>query len=128
VTWLSVTSAASTILSLRHAPHSAINLIHPRPSAWSELFSHFSSELGVPLVPYPEWKHRLSEAASAGVSAEDVPAVKLLAFFSELSVRDDMEIGKAYRASRELRELKKLGAEDVRKWLGYWRSRKFIAK
>lgn len=49
-----------------------VNVVHPRPTSWSEILNGLSSELGnLPIIPLTEWVSRL-EAKSTHAGAHDI--------------------------------------------------------
>ena len=52
-----------------------VNVVHPRPTSWSEILNGLSSELGnLPIIPLTEWVGRL-EARSTHAGAHDIDDV-----------------------------------------------------
>jgi thioester reductase-like protein len=147
--WIPLDLAAETVVDLRNEGVLAVNLVHPQPVACKQLFDIFSQELSLPFIPYAEWVAKLEKAAaetsqlnnSSRIAefADKVPAATLLEFFqgalkAEEFVGDDSEaLGfprlvteNARKASGSFRGAGKLGAEDVRSWLTYWREAGFL--
>ncbi|KAG5733212.1 hypothetical protein E4T56_gene2239, partial [Termitomyces sp. T112] len=102
---------------------------------------------GFPLrvVSFQEWfsllEKRSKNASDADIQA--IPAVKLLEFFRTISKancaiaeagRHEVESGglakfatvKAQHLSQTMREVRPIGAEDVRRWVSYWRDVRFL--
>ncbi|TFK21458.1 acetyl-CoA synthetase-like protein [Coprinopsis marcescibilis] len=128
-----------------------VHLVHPRGTTWSSISSTISQELGVPLLPFPEWLAVL-RARSATVLAKgngiiderslmEVPALKLvdsLEALLEAAARNQytdaigmptLDVSCAVRLSESLASLQKapdsssgsIGPEDIKAWIGYWR-------
>lgn len=145
---------AQTIVDMRNELVLAANLAHSRPVPCHDLFQLFSQELSLPIVPYADWVSKL-EQATAAVSrlnnsakitefAEQVPASTLLEFFkaalkSEMAVIASGKEGleamgfpmlvteNAKNASESFKNAPTLGLEDVKAWLGYWKSVGFVS-
>jgi hypothetical protein len=98
------------------------------------------------IVPVGEWYSKLQAAAEYADETvlARVPAIKLANFFEAMSTADRVvraaedptaEAGglsklstqKAQAASHFLRALPQLGADDVRRWVGYWVQKGFLA-
>lgn len=110
-----------------------------------DVFKVFSEELSLPLQPLSEWVKILEDMAQvSGRTATNqlldaLPAAKTLDFYKasaqlEVDSREAMgvvnlDITQALAASSVLREegpAKKIGPDDVRLWLEYWRGVEFI--
>jgi hypothetical protein len=119
------------------------HIVHPRGVPFNALIASAASLLNVPLVPYPEWLSRLSEAhKSQSFSATELerapaanPALRLFSFFR--SARTGLEwepLGvarldttRSVRVSNVLAKgAKPLGEENVRKWMSAWRAGGFL--
>ncbi|KAI0926228.1 putative NRPS-like protein biosynthetic cluster [Taiwanofungus camphoratus] len=127
-----------------------VHLVHPRPVSWHVLAAVVAAELSVPLVSYDEWLGKLEQTASSisdsvhekGLRAESerdtvrsLRALQLLDLFkgmaksaSDTSARlalgmAELAVTRAVAASPTLADpdARQLGAEDVKRWLGYWR-------
>lgn len=146
VSWLPVNVAAAALVDFLEAPGSTfiVHLIHPRPVTWSALAAVLSSELSVALVPYASWLEKVEQLALSGVDGP-TPAVanlrvlRLLPLFrgfaqrSEVLTSDAMgfsklSVSEAVALSETLAEsrISQITAEDVKRWLGYWRRAKFL--
>jgi hypothetical protein len=95
--------------------------------------------MNVPLVPYTQWFASLEKQASSqtGETLQNNPALRLLDFFryttrrrnlTENFLEPELSCAKAMQESPTLRSMASnpLGAQDVAKWIGYWRSVGFI--
>ena len=53
-----------------------VNVVHPRPARWTELFTAMQAELGtaIPFVPFKEWVQQL-EIVAEGASQEDLDTI-----------------------------------------------------
>lgn len=120
-----------------------LHIVHPRGVPFNILIASVASSLEVPLVPYPEWLSKLSEehkaqsysAANLERAQASNPALRLFGFFQAAHFGPEWEpIGvarldtaRAVRVSNVLAEgVKRLGEENVRKWLGAWRASGFL--
>ncbi|KAJ6471940.1 hypothetical protein C8R45DRAFT_1013604 [Mycena sanguinolenta] len=135
VSWLPVPVAAAAIIDFLEVHATGIvHLVNPRPVPWHTLAAVVAAELdGVPRVLYAEWLSRLEQAAN-GQAASLLRASRLLQFFQ--SVKPDghssnveafglprVHMRRALGSSRSLAdEGHQLGADDVKKWIKYWRS------
>ena len=119
------------------------HIVHPRGVPFNTLIASAASPLNVPLVPYPEWLSRLTEAhKSQSFSATELerapeanPALRLFSFFQSARVGPDWEplgvarldTARAVRVSNILaKDAKPLGEENVRKWMSAWRASGFL--
>ena len=145
VSWLPVDVAAAAMVDLLDSKEDLVHLIHPRPVPWMQIFQPMSDMLKVPLVPYAEWFKRLEESRVDSTDSEielmkKIPALKILETFRNgalaRALRDTgastgeerrripiLSVSRALKASSTLAnpELQPLGAEDVEKWLSYWK-------
>ncbi|KAJ7731262.1 acetyl-CoA synthetase-like protein [Mycena metata] len=138
VTWLPPEAIAQAIIDIgvlgTEKPPVAINLVHPRPIAWDKVISSMARtrDVQLPLIPFAEWIQQLQER-SVGATAkdiEDIPAIKLLAFFKTLVggvVNIEFSTTKARATSESMRLLKPLSEEDLQRWMHYWRRKLFLA-
>jgi hypothetical protein len=111
---------------------------------FNALIGSAASSLGVPLVPFPEWLSRLAEEYKKSQSHSDAilervhernPALRLFGFYDGARTGPEWEplgaarldASRAVRVSKVLAEgAESLGEENVRKWLGAWRSSGFL--
>lgn len=120
------------MVQLRHSTAEVLHLVHPRPASWNTLFSRISEVLQAPLVTYEEWLSRLRDQlkSSSKDDLENIPALKLLDFFEEVSlhlnpttqamVATEVSVKKAAAESSALADAKEITPEDAEKWLNYW--------
>ncbi|CAK5268755.1 unnamed protein product [Mycena citricolor] len=129
--WITPEAVASAVVQVALAeskPPFAMNLVSPRPVAWDEIMGCMAEVADRSLIPFAEWVVRLEKRAAVA-SAEDlqnIPAIKLFSFFKSAQTSVLFSTSKAQAFSATIRSLPKLSAEDVRKWMSYWRERKFI--
>jgi hypothetical protein len=119
------------------------HIVHPRGVPFNTLIASTASSLNVPLVPYPEWLSKLTEAhKSQSFSATELeraqeanPALALFSFFQSARVGPEWEplgvarldTARAIRVSNILAKgAKPLGEENVRKWMSAWRASGFL--
>ncbi|KAG6374188.1 hypothetical protein JVT61DRAFT_4841 [Boletus reticuloceps] len=101
ISWLPPHGVSDAILDVAFAheePPLAVNLVHPRPSAWKSIMQPISEALyqkhltpsRLPLIPFTEWVERLEEQAANTTeeNAQRVPAVKLLGFMRAMAQGD----------------------------------------
>jgi hypothetical protein len=141
VSWIPLQAAALGLLEVARTDASApdavtfIHLVHPRPVPWRTVFEPFADMLGVPLVPYDEWLQRLEQSAASGAES---PAVRLLGFFKGARLEeggrgDAMGFPRLETKETVIRAPKALGSgleilgpEDVQRWIGHWRRKRFL--
>jgi hypothetical protein len=110
---------------------------------FNTLLDSAASRLDVPLVPFPSWLSKLSEAHRAQSHSDadlertqvENPALRLFGFYESARTGPEWEplwiarldTTRAVRISNVLAEgAKPLGEENVRKWLTAWRSSDFL--
>ena len=119
-----------------------LHLAHPRPSPWSRLIAPLADQLGVPLVPYPDWLAAVELEETDDVEKMRAnPVLRLLKVFrSALSSCNDsqtrqsrevigivcMDTSKAQSVAPTLAELRELDAEGAGQWLAAWQGNGFI--
>ncbi|KAI0353748.1 acetyl-CoA synthetase-like protein [Trametes cingulata] len=132
VSWVPVDVAASALLEMVHNGGRVFHLSSPRPAPWNTVFAVFARELGVPLLPGPEWLSKLRESALATGTptfhAMHDPAHNLLPFFQELTAikQPDFDTSNAVQASNTLARLGPVTDEDARRWLRFWKRLGFL--
>ncbi|KAJ7715960.1 acetyl-CoA synthetase-like protein [Mycena metata] len=135
VAWLPPEAIAQAIIDVgvlgAGKPPFAINLVHPRPIAWDEVISSMAGTAHLPLVPFAEWVQQLQDRSlgSTAKDIEDIPAIKLLAFFKTMvggAANVEFSTTKARATSESMRLLKPLSEEDVQRWMQYWRKKLFL--
>ncbi|PCH45140.1 NAD(P)-binding protein [Wolfiporia cocos MD-104 SS10] len=142
---------AAAVLDFLHAPRTidTTHVVHPRGVSWHSIAATVASELGVPLISVEEWLRRLQALAAASPSqshksqtspgAEErhalprLYALQLIPVYQNLLATldtgrmamgfPDVEVTQTLRASPTLADstLRDVGADDVRRWLAYWR-------
>lgn len=128
----------------RAAPTRTIHLVHPRPVPWHDIATHVARELGAQLVPYGEWLYTLERTAAAQVQSrgkgkkKKMRAVGLLPFFHDLNKtmltgtramgfpQWDGPRGVAASPTLAHPDVERLGVNDVKRWIRYWRKTGFI--
>lgn len=141
VNWLPVDVAAASMVEMFDSPPGVYHLTHPSPVSWTIPMQEAARIMNVPLVPYTQWLASLEKQASSqtGETLQNNPALRLLDFFRYTTRRGnltntdnflepELSCAKALRESPTLRSIvsNPLGAQDVAKWFGYWRSVGFI--
>ena len=123
---------------MRRSPEPFLHLVHPRPVNSKAIMEPIASELGVPLVSYPEWLSKLEECAREG-SADEVdgmranPALRLLDFFrahhdgGSSNPGPRLSTAEAERASQELELMRELSEEDAKRWVAAWHVSGFLS-
>ncbi|KAG2117013.1 putative aminoadipate reductase [Suillus discolor] len=150
VSWIPAHAVSNAILDVAFAeekPPIAVNLVHPRPTAWKTLMQPIADALverkvtsyPLPLVPFSEWLEKLELSAKdlSEETMERIPAIKLLNFMrsmarSDIAIRASGEMGSevggmtlfttavAERVSPTMKELKSLSSADAAQWVDYW--------
>ncbi|KAH8102928.1 hypothetical protein BXZ70DRAFT_927267 [Cristinia sonorae] len=148
ISWIPVDVASrfvlDSILSTESLP-AVVNLVHPHPVPWQEVFTAIKQVIGGPLelVPFDDWVSRL-EAQSAYMrrtDLKDVPAIKLLRFFRNvgnasnavplaLYAEHSVDAGgqphfdnrKAQNISETLRNAARIDAGQVKLWVDSWKA------
>ncbi|KAG2095134.1 putative aminoadipate reductase [Suillus discolor] len=150
VSWIPPHAVSNAILDVAFAeeePPIAVNLVHPRPTAWKTLMQPIADALverkvtssPLPLVPFSEWLEKLESSAKdlGEESMERIPAIKLLNFMrsmtqSDIAIRASGEMGSeaggmtlfttavAECVSPTMKELKSLSSADAAQWVDYW--------
>ncbi|OAX39503.1 hypothetical protein K503DRAFT_689488, partial [Rhizopogon vinicolor AM-OR11-026] len=121
-------------------PPIAVNIVHPRPVAWTALMHPIADAIfqrkitGVllPLIPFSEWLEKL-ELSAENTSIENlkrIPAIKLIDFIRHIAQSDiggtpeaggiPFATGVAQRVSPTMKELEPLSAADATQWVNYW--------
>ncbi|KAG6867617.1 hypothetical protein C0993_000498 [Termitomyces sp. T159_Od127] len=153
VSWLPMHAVSKTIVEIAFTADKlpeAINLVHPRPVQWNRVIDTLKVVLdnhrySLRVVSFQEWfsllEKRARNASDGDVQA--IPAMKLLGFFRTISESDhviansglhEVESGglakfataKAQSLSQTMREVQPIEAQDVNRWVGYWRCRGFL--
>ncbi|KAF9810700.1 hypothetical protein IEO21_06834 [Rhodonia placenta] len=149
VSWIAMDHAAAAMCDIILGTYDVplVNLLHPRPIETDEVMTMVHTELGldVPFVAWEAWVEKLKKAAEhvSSQDLQDMPALKLLDFYEGLLVLEkqtntagsyDVEIGglplfetqHAEKASATIANLPRLGKNEVKAWMRYWRSRDFF--
>lgn len=144
VDWVPVDVAAGTVseILLSHSEedsgegekYSVHNIVNPHPIPWSEMLELLQSALAsdgkerLEEVSMKEWVKRLNAVADS--SREDVPGVRLLAFFEDMvgdeSASKAFETKKSEGVSRSMRECGPVCREWVEKNIKVWRENGFL--
>ena len=144
VSWLPADTCAAIIAEIAETTSttSMFHIRHPRPISWADIMGHFSSVLKVPTVPYQKWLARLLEeveSPNAQLAEYVAPAIRLLSVWQApfmnptkpqtlvpesngIAILLDIENSAKRCASLRDPSLSQIGAEDVQKWVAYWRS------
>jgi hypothetical protein len=139
VAWIPIHKAAAAIVEMQFSEKQFLHLAHPNPVPWVDIFQHFSTILGVPIVEYEQWLSKLEEEAANGdQKITDNPALHLLDFFRSGNKHLVSEEGEslglpmldtstAVQVAPSMR-YGKLGKDDVEMWVAYWRKVGFLTK
>ncbi|KAI9459306.1 acetyl-CoA synthetase-like protein [Russula earlei] len=146
VSWITAPDAAAAVLEMSriNPPFGAhtLHVVNPHGVPFNAIITPIASSLNIPLVPYPEWLSRLSEAHKALSYSADLekaqtenPALRLFSVFQSVRTGPEWEpLGLArsdttlaVQVSRVLAEgAKPLREGNVRKWLSTWRASGFL--
>ncbi|KAG2139356.1 hypothetical protein DEU56DRAFT_980346 [Suillus clintonianus] len=140
VNWLPIDVAAASIVEMFNSPPGVYHLTHPSPVSWTVLMQEAARIMNIPLVPPTQWLASLEEQASSQTTtSQNNPALRLLDLFrytphrsnlttNTVNLEPELSCAKVLQESPTLRSTisSPLGATDVAKWIGYWRSIGFI--
>ncbi|KAJ7255805.1 hypothetical protein B0H12DRAFT_1202107 [Mycena haematopus] len=156
VSWIDFETVAQAVLDVAfnsfadaQRPFYTFNLVHPRPVSWNQILVAVrdlvkSKKIGgspeLKFVDFSEWCAELQLLATKRSSTsdyEDLPGLKLLDFFSDLShlssVSANAEFGgldlatdHIHGISSSVKSAQQLGTENVERWLEYWHSIGFL--
>jgi len=114
------------------APTLYLHLVNPTPSRWDGVFGYIAKKLDVPLVAYHRWLSKLKEASTTVKNTQENSALRLLEFYGTLIQGSGPEVGGQPSCSAEVargvcpvlngEELRDLKAEEIQRWLDYWKS------
>ncbi|KAF8890513.1 hypothetical protein CPB84DRAFT_1849102 [Gymnopilus junonius] len=152
VDWIPLQLAAKATIDFTkyEGPGSSaiVHLVHPRPTSWSLLSKIIATDLGVDLVPFVAWLAKLEELGKGSDTSEEqidvealrkIPALRLLPFYKPMAIHEEGSIAglgfkklnseKAVAMSETLANpnVSRVGEENVKAWLGYWKSVGFIS-
>ena len=102
-----------------------LDIANPNPAEWGDLLPHAVKTLGGEVVDLDEWVGNLVQRAESGWG-KNLVAIRLLEWFkgcvkkSEDRRAEDIDLGKACRMSRSLRELGPVTGEWMHLWLTQW--------
>ncbi|KAG6900035.1 putative secondary metabolism biosynthetic enzyme, partial [Termitomyces sp. T159_Od127] len=138
ISWMPMHTVSKTILEIAFSADKlpeAINLVHPSPVRWNDVIDALKAE----------WFSLLEKRArnASNTDTQAIPAVKLLEFFRAISESDhaiaeagfhEVESGglakfataKAQSLSQTMREVQPIVAQDVDRWVGYWRRSRYL--
>lgn len=141
VTWMPAYQASRALTEMRNSSKPVLHLVHPKGVSWSSILTHFSQNLGVPLVPYPKWLEALNhqvKSKPAAVSEVELmqqnPALRLAEHFSAVDLDEDREpLGivrldpsNAVEISQTLASMEPLGEQEVKQWVAGWKASGFL--
>jgi len=109
-----------------------LHLVNPTPSQWDDVFGYIAEKLGAPLVPYREWLSELKEASTTVKNTQEHSALRLLEFYGSLTQGSGSEAGGLQSYNTEVTRdvcpvlngegLRGVKAEEIQRWLDYWKS------
>jgi hypothetical protein len=127
VTWLPVDAAATAILDIvKHSgnpspPIAYLNLVHPRPTPWDDIFKAAADHLHLDFVSYDKWVELLGLKENAlsdqnlGAS-EDLRGFLSGGQFGESRFRVDVTL----ESCPSLKDVKALEGVDLIKSIDFW--------
>ncbi|TCD65529.1 putative PKS/NRPS-like protein biosynthetic cluster [Steccherinum ochraceum] len=136
VDWTPVDVAARTFVDavkVRGPLPNLVNLVHPHPTAWSEVFSLINTRVGrtLQIVPFTEWLAKV-QAQSTNATEHDfqhIPAIKILRFLQSFLPSDpaSSNIGRplftcerGLELSPALKYAPSVDTTSVGLWFRYW--------
>lgn len=143
VAWIPVDAAARILQELSLSPllpgeNVTYHVVHPRPTAWSELLPIISGALNktatkqggpqVEVVDYDEWFNKLQATFDPGAAdVEDLfsnPALKLISFFENLTSNEDFtgnfDVSRCEASSKTMQCLGSVSADCLQAWTDGW--------
>ncbi|KAJ7455824.1 hypothetical protein FB451DRAFT_1354034 [Mycena latifolia] len=156
VSWIDFETVAQAVLDVAFdscedpkCPFSILNLVHPQPVPWNFVMASVRDVIkakrigdspAMRLVDFSEWCAELESFSIGRKSTTDyasLPGIKLLDFFSSLAKTSsgsadsefgglDLNTDEIQAVSSSVRSARKLGTEDVARWLEYWTSTGFL--
>lgn len=113
------------------------NIVNPHPISWPSLLSILQSSIKcgpIEEVPISEWVRRLNSLVDEGLTATDLPGLRLLGFFERLAEDEGegggreriFETGKTREMSHSLRDCGPVCKEWIQSMLDVWRRNGFI--
>jgi len=136
VSLLPLQTSAQALVQLLDAkttdPALHVHLVNPTPFEWDDMFDYIAKKLDVPLVAYHEWFSRLKGASATVRNAQEHSALRLLEFYGTLAEGNESEAGGLPSCNTEVARsvcqvlneegLRDLRAEEILRWLDYWKS------
>jgi hypothetical protein len=116
-------------------PQPYVHLVNPTPTPAGEIFNAVASVLDLRSVPYAEW---LAALESSQAREEENPAMKLMEFFRSSSADSPdnlylevfglprLDTRLARQSAKTTLTGVRLGGEHVKRWIGYWRTVRFL--
>ncbi|KAJ3555784.1 hypothetical protein NM688_g2384 [Phlebia brevispora] len=148
VSWIPMDAVANIVLDLivsEEKPAPLLNVVHPRPVPWNEVYSAVNDALDtrLPFVPYHVWISKL-EALSVTATPEDldhIPGLQLLEFLraideaSKLKGKAAVEAGgfpffrtsELEKHSTTARLLPPIDKSHATMWVSYWKKDGYLA-
>jgi thioester reductase-like protein len=145
VSWIPVNAASVALadIALASSPPAVLHLAHPHPVSWTSIITTIAQALDVSLVPYDEWLLAMEESLKNTSKSQvalmrENPALRLLPFFQrsrpsgeavpgrEAMGLPHMELANAMEIAHSLKDIRRLDAEDVRRWMVYWKDVKAL--
>ena len=115
------------------------HIVHPRPVLWDDIIGHVSDALQVPVIPYDDWLTRLEASPKTEEAMHRNPALHLIDFYHASAAPKgflqgenceamgmmsyDTAVTVAEAPSMGPLSLAQLTREDVKSWIGYWKSK-----
>lgn len=142
VDWIPVDVSAAAISDILLAKskaegvYSVYNVTNPRPIPWASLVEMLQYSIGgegeLEEVTMKEWTKRLGALADSGVSPDEVPGLRLLGFFEDMTTNDDagarkfFETEKTQGVSEALRDCEAFSQNWVQDNVKVWKESGFL--
>ncbi|KAK7693159.1 hypothetical protein QCA50_002725 [Cerrena zonata] len=113
-----------------------MNIVHPHPVSWNDIFTHAATSslslLGLPveLEPYVAWLSKLEQLTTVPTEHDlrSVPGLKILRFLNNLEKRSTNGVSNPLQfstsntktSSTTFRNAPQLDAQQVMNWFSYW--------
>jgi hypothetical protein len=128
VDWLPVDVAAAAILDIaKHTgnsprPVTYLNLVHPKPTPWNDIFKMVADHLQLDLVPYDKWSELLGAKKIALATGDHEDSGDLTEFLSggQLGGRG-FQMDVALEKCPSLNNVKALDGGDLIKSVIFWK-------
>ncbi|CCL99861.1 uncharacterized protein FIBRA_01886 [Fibroporia radiculosa] len=135
VDWVQFDVAARALVELRGASNNTrtMHVVHPRPALWRTIVAVLAQELALPIVPLKQWLalNQPSGSSAPAQSTSEKLAIVRAARTANSAMAfgwSGMDTARACEASSTMADphIRKVGVEDVKQWVAYWRRIGFL--